>query len=101
MTQPEAVAVEWPGGPPNWEGIPEHMRGGLARYVMDGVQPGDFLFALLSNDFMEAAGRADDENIEAFKAYARFFYNDIPMACRGSQKRVREWISHGGYRGLI
>ena len=100
MPTPEIVANEWPGGEPNWDGIPFHMRGGLARYIMDGVRPGDFLIALLSNDFMEAAGRADAENLEAFKAYATFFYCSMPSAARGSPENVRQWISHGGYNGL-
>ena len=38
----------------HWALIPQHMRGGIERYVMNGVPPGSFLTAVLSNDLKEA-----------------------------------------------
>ena len=37
--------------------IPEHMIGATLRYFNDHIEPGDFLRALLENDFIEACGR--------------------------------------------
>lgn len=73
-------------------GIPDYMHGAIERYVFDGIHPGDFLTALFSNDFMEAAIRADSTNIECFRAYAMLFYNDLPRGCWGSPELMREWM---------
>ncbi len=37
--------------------IPEHMREGIAAYVVDRRMPGDFLQALISHDLWETVGR--------------------------------------------
>ncbi len=82
-------------------GIPDHMIEPLAGYVYDGRPTGGFLRALLANDFMEAAGGADDKNIEAFRAYAIVFYNQLPNLCRGSYFKVDKWVSIGGFIGFL
>lgn len=83
----------------NWSGIPGHMRDGIERYVMSGVPMGSFLTAVFANDFMEAAGRADDANQAALFAYARFLYNHVPQPCKGSYDAVKSWIARGGLAG--
>jgi hypothetical protein len=83
----------------NWSGIPHHMRGAIERYVMHGAPMGDFLRAIFANDFMEAAGRADDENQHALLAYARFLYNHVPATCKGSYEAVDAWMAQGGLVG--
>ena len=76
---------------PNWDGIPDYMRGGLIRYVLHGISPGGFLSAVLSNDLREAVGRADETNQQALVHYVRFLYNYAPVGCWGSAKRFEEW----------
>lgn len=83
----------------NWSEIPHHMRGSIERYVMSGVPMGSFLTAIFANDFMEAAGRADDENRHALFGYARFLYNSVPSTCKGSYDAVAAWIDRGGVSG--
>lgn len=73
--------------------IPERMMDGIARYIEHGIPPGDFLTAVVSNDLMEACGRADDENIANLPAYAAYFYNEAPSACHGSPEKVKDWIT--------
>ena len=85
----------------DWTAIPEHMRGGIERYVMSGIPMGSFLTAIFANDFMEAAGRADDENQRALLAYARFLYNSVPSQCKGSYAAVDQWIGQGGLNGRV
>jgi len=80
-------------------GIPGHMVDGLALYVTQGLGQGGFLTALLENDFMRAAGQADDMNIYALKAYAMVFFNDIPASCYGSPEKVDAWMKHRGEAG--
>jgi hypothetical protein len=79
--------------------LPVHCRPGLAEYIMDGRPVGGFLTAVLRNDLMDAACRADGENATRLKDYALFLSNCAPNFCHGSRTRVDEWIEHGGYRG--
>jgi len=79
--------------------LPEHMRGGMRRYIERGIPPGQFMQRLLENDFMGAIGRADDENVRALKAYSVYLYNYCPSGCYGSPERVDAWIGGGGMNG--
>ena len=73
-------------------GIPDYMIGTLVRYVVNRIAPGDFLMAVLENDFMEACGRADSSNIGCLDAYAKFLYNYVPANCKGSREAVKAWL---------
>lgn len=81
-------------------GIPEHMRTGVALYIVHGTPPGSFLTAVLSNDLMEAMGRADDVNLRSLPAYGRFLYNEAPSACFRSAECMKTWVTRGGLEGL-
>lgn len=85
----------------DWSLIPQHMRGAVERYVMNGLPPGGFLTPVLCNDFMEACGRADAENAMALVEWATFIYNFVPAQCKGSPKVVEAWIKAGGLNGLV
>jgi hypothetical protein len=73
-------------------GIPGYMIGGLVRYVFDRIPPGGFLRAVLENDLMNAAGRADDANRARLHAYCMFLYNHVPASCKGSPANVAAWL---------
>jgi hypothetical protein len=66
----------------NFEGdyaaIPELMRGGIQRYVEHGVQPGQFLSAVLCNDLRGAISRADSTNINILHLYVQWFDRYFP-----------------------
>jgi len=79
--------------------IPPRMNGGLKRYVLDGVRPGQFLEAVISNDLRESVGRADDENMRNLPAYAAFLYNYFPAGSWGSPQAMEKWIDKGGLSG--
>ena len=72
--------------------IPSHMHGGLIRYFEDGIEPGGFLCALLDNDLMGAAGKADSMNLRSFHAYAMWLYNHAPHGSYGYTGAVRDWL---------
>lgn len=80
--------------------IPPRMNGGIKRYVFDGVRPGEFLQAVISNDLKEAVGRADDENMANLPAYAALFYNHFPIGSWGSPEVMERWIDKGGLNGI-
>ena len=72
--------------------IPDRMMPGLKRWIEHGTLPGDFLQAVLSNNFMEICGRADEENLQNLPAYAGYLYNKAPSDCWGSEEQMRHWI---------
>jgi hypothetical protein len=74
--------------------LPEYMRGGMQRYIQDGVAPGDFLQAVLKNDLMHAVGQADDANVKLLPLYVRWLYNEVPGAAWGSEENFKNWIKH-------
>lgn len=74
--------------------IPEYMHGGLLRYIVDGIGPGDFLSAVLANDLREACGRADGVNRHLLWQYVRWLYNEAPSGCWGSPEEVDHWLAN-------
>lgn len=73
--------------------IPERMMDGIERYVNEGILPGDFLQAIISNDLREACSRADDENLGQIPAYVAYFYNKVPSPCWGSPEKMKAWAN--------
>ena len=73
-------------------GIPEYMHGAIIRYYENGIEPGDFLTAVINNDLTEAIGRADDTNVNALKAYIMWFYNQVPRGSWGRPHAVSDWL---------
>jgi len=73
--------------------IPNHVLGGLERYINDHIRPGDFLMAVLCNDFVHAVAKADTHSIQNLKAYMGYLYNVAPSVCWGSHENVRDWLN--------
>lgn len=69
----------------------EHMVHGLQLYIEKGIKPGSFLQAVLANDFIKAATRADSTNIELLHEWAIFMLNEMPDDCWGSWETVQCW----------
>lgn len=83
--------------------VPEHCQQGVEDYLLEGHRQGDFLMAVMCNDLMEAAVRADMHNRHALHAYAIVLHNDfpsIPMKAYGSDEIVEAWIKSRGLRGF-
>lgn len=74
--------------------IPDRMMSGLERYIKHGIEPGGFLFSILSGkSLMEVVNRADDENLANLPAYAGYLYNEVPTAAWGSTENVAAWMA--------
>jgi len=58
-----------------------HTKVGIDRYVEYGVMPGDFLFAVLTNNLAQSFGRADMENRHDMQEIVSYCYNEIPGDC--------------------
>ena len=77
----------------NYDMLPEHTREGMRAYIETGRPVGSFLVAILSNDFVEAVGRADSINQTLLFDYAMFLRNEAPANCWGSRAKVDAWIA--------
>jgi hypothetical protein len=85
----------------SYDRLPAHMREGARLYVERGIEPGGFLFAVLSNDLLGAYERADDVNTFAMRAWAAWLHDECPLGAQGSPEKVRAWIGRGGMLGMV
>ena len=67
-----------------WPEIPEHLRGGLARWLVHGLLPGSFLSAAIAGDLFGAAARADDVSLAGLGYLARFIDIFGPPDAKGA-----------------
>ena len=84
----------------NYDMLPEHMRDGMQRYIERGIPPGSFLTAVLENNLVLAALRADSVNRHRLLDFAEFLYSEAPTMCWGSRGSVELWVKRGGLQGL-
>jgi hypothetical protein len=84
------------GAKADWGLIPDYMRGGIRRYIENGIEPGDFLQAVLRNDLRGAFERADGTNVNLIKEYIMFLYNYAPGGSWGSPENYEAWIKKSG-----
>ena len=75
--------------------IPEHMIPSVLRYFNDRQPVGDFLTAILQNNFLMACAHADEKNLAALPAWAALIYNEAPSNSHGSSEQVRAWLAAG------
>lgn len=74
--------------------IPEHMLGGLERYIDHGVEPGSFLMAVLTGqNLVRVCEGADQENLANLAAYGAFLYNKVPSSAWGSEEKVFAYMA--------
>lgn len=76
-----------------WQRVPEHLREGLARYLDEHVQPGQFLVAVLSNDLREAFARADTSSRAGLFDLVKYLYNHAPGGAWGGKRQVEYWLT--------
>lgn len=93
MVNGHHVTLEWVAERMSYHGVPAYMADGIYLYLTEYIAPGDFLSALLSNDFMQSVGRADSENIRSLKEWACFLYNEMPANSFGSPDNFRHWLA--------
>lgn len=70
--------------------LPPQTKRAIDEYVQYG-HCGDFLEAVLRNNFVHAVCRADEENLAGIKDIAKYVWNHIPHACWGSPEKVKTW----------
>lgn len=73
-------------------GIPPHMIDAIDRYVEHKIPAGSFTTAVLSNDLIGAARRADDTNRHLLWEYCFLLHNHLPIGSYGSPEAVSAWL---------
>jgi len=71
----------------------------LKRYVHHGELPGNFLRAVLCNNFANAVALADGHNLQNLPAFARYLWWEMPSDSWGSTEKILKWCSHDGMSG--
>lgn len=77
-------------------GVPDHLRDGIKRYLVDRVQPGSCLQAVLENDLQEAVSRADDVTFAALPSVVKYLFNEAPIEAYGEKGCVSKWLQGKG-----
>lgn len=72
--------------------VPEHLHGGLARYLVHRIRPGSFLTAVLENDLKMAVAKADSTSRRALPELVDFLYQLAPRKSWGSVEAVEAWV---------
>jgi hypothetical protein len=67
------------------------MVGAIEKWTEQGIMPGSFLSAIITNDLKGAVGAADNKNIRLIPEYVFYFYNYCPSSCWGSPEKASEW----------
>ena len=80
--------------------VPEHLFNGLRNFALHGLEPGGFMFALLSNDLRRSCELADAISGPAIFEIVSYIYNELPSNCWGSPEKVKAWLELGGLQGL-
>jgi len=75
-----------------YDAIPKRITEALERYEQDGILPGHFMQAVLSNNLFYAVSMADDNSCAALKQIVHYVYNEMPGNCWGSKDVVNEWV---------
>jgi len=73
--------------------IPKWTLAALDRWATEGIDSGDFIMAILENTLKRAVAYADIENERAIVEIVKYAYNELPKACWGSPKAVKEWYA--------
>lgn len=79
--------------------LPEYMREGIEKYIMDGRESGSFLMAVFENNLIEAMVRADVTNRHYMMRYIYLLLH-MPPGSFGSREQIAEWMKRGGLNGI-
>ena len=74
--------------------IPDAIQEALWNYLGYGLPPGSFLTAVLVNDFMSAAMRADHSwNGKSFRDLASWLSHYAPVESYGNKEKIEKWMA--------
>ncbi|MGE3246143.1 MAG: hypothetical protein AB7F96_15415 [Beijerinckiaceae bacterium] len=85
-----------------WNDIPYSLRGPLARYLLDGLDPGGFLTAIIRNDLASLILHHPAERMDGMVApVMRFLHYCVPAQAHGSFNAMALWAASPNRRFII
>lgn len=82
----------------SYANVPGHTQEALFNYFVHGYEPGGFLSAVLRNDLVGAASKADSTNKECLANIAIWIMNNAPYGSWGDQDLIDRWLKKGPYQ---
>jgi hypothetical protein len=73
--------------------VPRSLHNGLIEYFAVRRPTGSFLHAVLENNLLEAAQRADPHNRFCLAEIVLFLYHNCPERAWGSPAKVAAWLA--------
>lgn len=83
----------------DFDGLPESLRPGYARWWCFGIPAGSFLQAVIDNDFIKAITKADAKNLNMIRSIAIWMHNNGDD--RATRANASSWAKGGGHFGRI
>jgi hypothetical protein len=74
-------------------GVPEGVQVSLWNYLAYGLEPGSFVRAVLENNFLMAATRADHVSEQCLKSLAIWVINKMPYGSHGNAEAMQSWMA--------
>ena len=74
----------------------DNTQASIENYYYHKLHPGGFVYHMLCNDSVGAAGRADSWNQEKLHDYASWLVNRMPASAWGSRETVDNWLNSNG-----
>jgi hypothetical protein len=71
--------------------VPEHMRGGVMRWIEHGIPMGSFGMTLITGDLGAAARRADHINVNHLDTMLHWFTLYAPLGSYGKPEVTDNW----------
>jgi hypothetical protein len=65
----------------------------IKRYVEERIKPGDFLYAVMTNNLKETFLRSDMDNIRILSNIVSWFYWEMPSTMWGSVEKVKKHLT--------
>ena len=78
--------------------IPDHTRETLERYLLEGLNPGGFVSAMLALDMQRALQSADTANRNCIWIIGRWILEHAPDGSWGSYEQIKFWTNDVGGR---
>lgn len=79
--------------------IPVNLHAGLSRYLLDGIRPGGYLTAVITNNLRQSVHlAAEPVTPEHTAAIIRFLEMNAPGPSWGSVEKMEKWLEPDPYR---
>jgi hypothetical protein len=73
--------------------VPVHNAGGLHNYFANHIEPGSFLYAIITNDLRAACALADETNRHHIYDVVHLLVNEAESGTWGSLYNVNDWLA--------